>query len=291
MMPPLTRQRGIALVMVLWLLVLLGIIANSHARNARIETRMAFNQFELVKARARAEAGVNRAIMELLRGNPDTTWLVDGSVNRFNFGGHTVLIAIRHTSGLVDLNRASPETLEKLLAGAGVEEPRRRQLVDATLDWRDKDNLRHLHGAEDSDYRDAGLFWRSRDAAFVSVDEWRYVLGMTGSLFNRLAPYLTVYSGRASVNLEHAPPWLARALTRDETGTTLNATETNVNNTANRNTRAIRPGTYHITAQASGGGETAASLEAVIRIKSASDTPYRILYWREPARQIREIAG
>ena len=283
MMSPVTTQRGIALVMVLWLVVLLGVIATSHARNARIETRLAFNQSELIKARARAEAGVNRAIMELLRRDTETHWPVDGTVTRFNFYGGSVMISIRNASGLVDLNNASPDTLDKLLGGMNVEESLRQQLVDATLDWRDKDNLRHLNGAEDSDYRHAGVDWTSRDGALVSVDEWRYVMGMTRSLFNRLAPYLTVHSGQASVDLDFAPPWLARALSGSDTGSEQNATEAEATGTS-RQSRGS--GTYHITVQARGSGATAASLEVVVKIAAASDTPYSILSWREPARQI-----
>ena len=294
MMPPPARQRGIALVMVLWLVILLGVIANSHARNARIETLLAFNQSELTKARAHAEAGVNRAIMELLRRDTDTAWPIDGSVTTFNFEGSSIMIAIRNASGLVDLNNVSPATLEKLLTGLNVEESQRQRLVDATLDWRDKDNLRHLHGAEDSDYRDAGLAWRTRDAAFISIDEWRYVMGMTRSLFNRLAPYLTVHSGQASVDLEFAPPWLARTLSGNDNEPELSGTGVDINsapNTQGNRRNSSGTGIYHITVQARGRDATTASLEVVVKIAASSDMPFKILSWREPARQIIKTAG
>ena len=59
-------QQGIALVVVLWLLVLMTVIAASHARIIRTETRLASNQVENSKARSLAEAGVHHAILELL---------------------------------------------------------------------------------------------------------------------------------------------------------------------------------------------------------------------------------
>lgn len=294
MMTSPAKQRGIALVMVLWLVILLGVIANSHARNARIETLLAFNQSELIKTRAHAEAGVNRAIMELLRRDADPAWPIDGSVTTFNFDSSNIMIAIRNASGLVDLNSVSPATLEKLLAGMNVEESQRQRLVDATLDWRDKDSLRHLHGAEDSDYRNAGLDWSARDAAFINIDEWRYVMGMTQSLFNRLAPYLTVHSGQASVDLEFAPPWLARVLSGDDSESELSGTEAGINSASNiqgtqRNSSGT--GTYHITVQARGRDTTTATLEVVVKIAATSDMPFTILSWREPARQILKTKG
>lgn len=294
MMVPVTAQRGVALVMVLWLVVLLSVIANSHARNARIETRLTFNQSELIKARAHAEAGVNRAILELLRHDSDTPWPIDGTVNTFKFESSTVLISIRSTSGLVDLNKASSATLGQLLSGMNIEESQRQLLVDATLDWRDTDNLRHLNGAEDSDYRQAGLTWRARDAAFISVDEWRYVMGMSHTLFNQLAPYLTVHSSQAIVDLELAPTWLARTLSGGDIEAETDNSSKDINNTANTKStiqKSNGAGTFQITVQAQGSTSTVASLLVVVQIDAASETPYRILSWREPARQIRASAG
>ena len=52
-----SRQRGIALVVVLWLVVLITVIGSSHARNTRIETSLAFNHVGSAQARALAEMG------------------------------------------------------------------------------------------------------------------------------------------------------------------------------------------------------------------------------------------
>ena len=188
------RQRGIALVVVLWLVVLITVIGSSHARNMRIETSLAFNHVGTARARALAEAGINRAIMELFVDNTATPWPPDGTTRQIQLDSGSVNIAIRDASGLLDLNKADQAQLEAVLGAAGADDALRQELADAILDWRDKDTLRRLHGAEDTDYRHAGLDWGSRDGPFASVDELRYVLGMTHELFERLAPYLTVHS-------------------------------------------------------------------------------------------------
>jgi len=275
------RQRGVVLVVVLWLVVLLTVIGSSHARNMRIETTLAFNHVGTAKARALAEAGINRAIMELFVSDTATRWQFNGTAYPIQLDSGSVNIAIRDASGLLDLNRAGPVQLGAVLAAAGAEEADSQQLVDAILDWRDKDQLRRLHGAEDNDYRHAGLDWGSRDGLFASVDELRYVLDMTHELFERLAPYLTVHSSQKDVNLKYAPAWLFSALTSRE----LEVPES----PAGENTQPAGP--FHITAWATSNRGARASVEAVLSIARTGGEPYTILSWHEPARSRKMTPG
>jgi len=273
-------QQGIALVVVLWLLVLMTVIAASHARIIRTETRLASNQIENSKARSLAEAGVHHAILELLVRDEEQRWPVNGSINRIRYQDGSVAIAIRDVRGLVDINSASAALLDSVLAGTGIEETQRKALVDATLDWRDKDSLKHINGAEDDDYRRAGLKWAARDGAFSSVEEFRYVLGMTNPLFERLAPYLTVHSGQANIMLDYAPPWLFSVLAEtQESSTSVNITRRNDGST------------FQITVWATSNGGSSASLDAVVRIAATSDPAYTILSWRAPARSITDTTS
>jgi general secretion pathway protein K len=268
------RQRGIALVLVLWLVVLITIIGSSHAHNARIELNLAFNHIGAAQARALAEAGIHRAIMELFVSDEDANWAFDGTAYRTQLDTGSVNVAIRDASGLLDLNRADAVSIDAVLEAAGTEESVRQRLVDAILDWRDKDKLRRLHGAEDDDYRRAGLDWEAADALFFSIDELRYVLGMTPELFDRLAPYLTVFSSSNSVNREFASAWLVKALTGSEPEAA-----------APRGAEVIHPsGPYHISAWATSNSGSHASVEVVLSIEQSGTNSYKILSWREPAR-------
>ena len=69
------NSRGIALVSVLWILALLAIIAGSFTTDSRTNVKLAYNLVENAKARALADAGVNRAILALLQ--PQTEGLLD----------------------------------------------------------------------------------------------------------------------------------------------------------------------------------------------------------------------
>jgi general secretion pathway protein K len=268
-----------ALVLVLWLVVLLSILATGHARNAHTETQLASGHIDTAKARALAEAGAHRAILDLLMPSAERRWSVDGTLRSFEFDGHRISIAIRDATGLVDVNSASPDLLAALISTADPDETSRRRIVDAILDWRDADDLTHLHGAEDEDYREAGMTWSARDGDFASVDELQYVVGMTRAIFDRVAPYLTVYSGRSGVNLDYAPPFLITALTGQEIAAAEDRTTGRARMTGQR-----RNGTFHVYVRASAGDRATFSLETVVRLFSEPEGPYDVLYWREAMR-------
>lgn len=273
---PGNRQRGIALVLVLWLLVLLTVIAASHARNIRTETRLAANQVEAARARALAEAAASHTILELLVRDVQERWQADGTVYHLEIDGGTVAVSIHDTSGLIDLNTVDAPMLDKVLAAIGIDEVERAGLVGATLDWRDKDSLKHDNGAEDDDYRLAGIPWGVRDGAFSSVEEYRYVLGMTNPIFEQLAPYLTVHSKHRGVRLEYAPPWLLEVLndTQGESAVNLPATARN---------RNAGNSAYKISLWATTERNSTTSLDLVVKLNPAAAQGYTILSWRAPS--------
>lgn len=271
------------LVVVLWLIVLLSVIAAGHSRNVHITTTLASRQIELAKARALARAGARRAIMELLAAGNSHRWPVNGHVQTMEILDTEVMISIRDATGLLDLNNASPDLLAALMRISGAAPEAQQALVGAILDWRDTDDLTRLNGAENDAYQSAGLGWGIHNGPFATVDELRYVLGMSDAYFNRLAPLLTVHSGRGGVNIEFAPPLLIEALTGKQVEPVTGEAGTQL--FPQRQTSAARAGTFHISVEARRAGGTAvASLEAVVRIAPTADQPYTIMLWREPMR-------
>lgn len=232
------NSRGIALVSVLWILALLAIIAGSFTTDSRTNVKLAYNLVENAKARALADAGVNRAILALLgrerqpmlspemealiasrpeleqvldpygetmlRDAGEQRWPADGTVYAWRFGGGEIIISIRDETGKIDLNAAGDELLKGLFLSVGLEEPEAAALVDAIADFRDPDGLRRLNGAEDDEYRDAGFAYGAKDRPFDAVEELRQVMGMSRELYARVAPALTVYSGQSGID-----PWTA----------------------------------------------------------------------------------
>jgi general secretion pathway protein K len=274
------RQHGMALVVVLWLIVLLSIMAAGHARGTHVDTQLASRQISVAQARGYAEAGINHTLLMMLS-DQGRDVPVDGRVFGVAIDDTTVTLAVRNATGLVDLNAAPPALLDSVMEAAGVAEANRRVLVDAILDWRDGDNLRHLDGIEDSDYTAAGLPWTSRDGAIAAVDELRYIPGIGQGEFERLAPLVTVYSGRSGVDLELAPPVLVAAMTGDRV-----EPASQDHGAGGSGGRGPRTGTFHIYATVEAGSAGVAAIEAVVTTSRSDEAPVVVHEWREPPRQV-----
>jgi general secretion pathway protein K len=271
------RQNGMALVVVLWLIVLLSMMAAGHARGTHVDTQLASRQVSVAQARGYAEAGINHALLLLLSDKGGDV-PVDGRIFAVEIDETNVTLAVRSASGLVDLNAASPDTLDAALQAIGVVEAERSGIIDAILDWRDGDDLRHLDGVEDQDYIAAGLPWTSRDGSFAAVDELHYLPGIGQVEFERLAPLVTVHSKRSGVDLELAPPILVEAMTGKPV-------EPASQDTAGSG-RGPQSGTFHIYATVEAGSGAVAAIEAVVTTSRSSDAPVVVHEWREPPRQV-----
>src|SRR5690606_32216328 len=68
---------------------------------------------------------------------------------------------------------------------------------------------------EDPDYAAAGRAYGAKDAVVESVAEVEQVLGMVPDLYARVAPYLTVYSGRTQPDTTFAPGMVLQAMGLD----------------------------------------------------------------------------
>jgi general secretion pathway protein K len=274
------QQHGLALVMVLWLVVLLGIIASGHAYNVHTETRLAAMHVQSAKARAAVETGVSYAILQLLARDLPDPWPIDGTVEQILFDDIQIRIAIRDATGLIDLNAAGADLLQTLTTALSVDQERQQRVVAAILDWRDKDEITHPGGAEDADYQSGGYPWTSRDGVFSSVEELRYVMGMTQQLFNEMAPFVTVYSEQAGINLEFAAPFLINAM---EGQTVMPAANQRSRNSV-RTVAATGSGTCHVYVSSTSNEGIGASAEVVVRISENSERPFKVLYWRDSMR-------
>ena len=200
-MTPRRRQSGVALVLVLWVSVLITVVASSFIVERRTEALILRNALSLARAEAAADAGVYRGIHDMYRSdNAPERWKRDGSVQEWAFDSIPVRVEMRDESAKIDINTASEVLLRGLLTSSGLNDQDAAKLLDAILDWRDPDSLKRPNGAEEADYRDAGLTYKPANSAFQAIEELQLVLGMRPDLYRRLAPSITVFSRQAGVN-------------------------------------------------------------------------------------------
>lgn len=224
---PLSSEKGIALLMVLWVLTALMVIVLSFSFMTRTETHATLTFKEGIEKKFLAEAGIERGITEILykRQNPGSgesdVWKADGAPYSDQLGGGNYTVRIMDESGKIDinmLNDSSAIILKNLLINSGVKSEDADTIVDSILDWKDGDDLHRLHGAESDYYRSLPNPYKAKDGDFDTVEELLMVKGMTpGILYGTeekrgIIGFLTVNSRAGSINLNAAPRELLTAL-------------------------------------------------------------------------------
>lgn len=199
----LATQKGLALVLVLWILSLLTIMAGSFALSMRREASIITGIGNNAQAKSIAESGL--AIAEMMLLNPDLNkrWRTDGSVYQMDYGSSKVRLRLLSESGKIDINIVDQALLQNLMKHAPVDEAQKNKIVSAIFDWRDEDDLVHIDGAEKKEYQEAGLTYQPRNKPFQSIEELQMVLGMDENVFNWIEDLVTVYSGQ-SVDMQQA---------------------------------------------------------------------------------------
>ena len=268
--PSRRNEQGIALIAVLWALTLLSVIAASLSTETRSEARIARNMADSAAARAAADAGIQRAILDLLdsRGGAllgAAKFRPDGTVYAWPFGNSTVYLSVHDELGKLNLNQAPEALLSSLFETVGIDQGGAAALAGAIADFRDADKLQRLQGAEEAEYRAAGLAWGPKNAPFQAVEELQRVLGMTTEIYERVAPFLTIYSIGNAVNAKVADEQLTAALRR-----------------VGFNYFVESPGTaYSIRAEAKHASGAVFVRESVVQLIPESVLPVRVLAWRQ----------
>ncbi len=286
-------QKGVALVLVLWIALLMSVIAGSYALSARTEYVQARMEFGRAQARFMAEAGLNRAVFEMRNPDPETRWIADGRPYKMQLDEAEIEIKITDESGKIDLNQASEELLVGLFASVGIEFDEAFEFVDKIMDWKDADEEVRLNGAEDGDYFSAGYAYGAKDAPFDTVPELVQVMDIDYDLYLKLEPAITVYSGRNNINLAFAPKQALMAIEgvseeiaddyinqrRD-----IDDVSTELPFLAEGYSGQLRGGgtTFSIVSTATLSNGQTAQLDATIRMGgSLNGKPFRVVRWRD----------
>jgi general secretion pathway protein K len=264
------REEGIALIAVLWMLILLSIIAADLSLELHSSTRIARNMAENAAARAAADAGVQRAILDLVSSPNALTdtrkFRANGTVYAWQFANCSVRLSVQDERGKIDLNQAPEALLAALIESVGIDRGKAQALADAIADFRDADNLPRLSGAEESDYRAAGVAWGPKNAPFQSIEELQQVIGMTPEIYARVSPYLTIYS-IGMINPALADARLTGILRRAS---------------FNSQILASSPGlVFSVHAEAEGSSGAMFVREAVVQLDPEETVPVRLLAWRQ----------
>ncbi len=203
-------DRGIAQLLVLWALLLLGTLAAGFSLSMRTEAQAARNGVDDVRAYYQARTGVSRAIMLLstLPADNVARMAIEGENNDASYR-----VRVAGESGKVDINFVSEDDLLEILKKGGLPAEEAESLRDAILDWKDADDDPRPRGAEFPEYATLREPLRPRNGNLRSIGELRYVKGVTQEFYDRfLSRVFTAHGDFPQVNVLHAQEMVLRSL-------------------------------------------------------------------------------
>jgi general secretion pathway protein K len=288
------RQRGWALVAVLWTLAILSMMAAATEALTISSARISHKAYDNARLDADFQAAVVRAIVAIDDPRTNARWRIDGVPQSFSFDGLDMLVSVQSEAGLIDLNVADTDTLTGLFTSAGIAPAAAKTLAANVDDWRtpinSDDDPSRKQGTTDGLYADAG--YKPRHNPFQTIDELKLVAGITPELFARVAPAITIYSRDADVDEDTAPLAVLNALYPGDRNKVMQALSARANPQAQSGSNAAPagpPGTlsgsasswgisYRVTVAAALGGRHVLR-SAVVMPTGDADKPYLVEAW------------
>jgi general secretion pathway protein K len=205
------RQRGFALLIVLWTVGFLALLGTQIVAAGRSDTQLADNLKQQAVLQAATDGAIANVMFTLV-GARNPSLQPDGVVREIRIGQVPVLVRIVNESDRINLNTASGALIRALIVDVGGPPGVAAQVAAAILDWRTEGTTARQGGAKAPQYQAAGRSYGPPEAPFQSVGELTDVLGMTPALFARMAPHITVLTD-GDPDMSTRDPVVAQALT------------------------------------------------------------------------------
>jgi general secretion pathway protein K len=192
-----SSNRGIALVMVLWVLMLLSVIVGEFCYSMKTQVNITGNYKENTEAYYIALAGLNNAIYNMVyqtvipppsADDPEADedavkWRINTIIPSIDYAGGRVEVWIDNESGRININLADRGLLMLMLSGFDLTDEEKEIIVDSIMDWRDADDLRRLHGAENEYYQSLPRPYSAKNGPFDTAEELLLVRGVTPEIY------------------------------------------------------------------------------------------------------------
>ena len=212
------NNKGIALMMVLWVLVLLGIITLNYFNYNRWNSASTRNMKEETRSYYLAVSGYNEALNYIMSDKDTSFDFIDDEENfwvdketqpvtgKRSTGDGEIDIKITDEDSRININFANTEQLKKLLLHAGISQESTIEIIDSILDWKDPDKEHHLSGAEDEYYEGLEEPYKAKNTFFDLPEELALVKGIKpeyiygGGEGKSILPLITTF-GRGNINI------------------------------------------------------------------------------------------
>ena len=239
-----SRQRGVALLLVLWVLALLATLLAGLLGWVHLQNRQALWQRQQTQGLLAAQAGVGMAVMAQLDRDPQQHWNADNQPHELRFDEAQLVVGIRSEKGRLDLNAASADAFARLLSACG---------APAQVSQQATQSLEQRRGGGRVPLR--------------MIEELRELPGMTQPLYLCAAQEVTLWSGQSLPDARMASAWLRRALSLPHVA----GTSKDAGPVITVTSRATLPGGY----------ATTLIVTLLLNPSQEGTRPYRVLRWQE----------
>jgi general secretion pathway protein K len=185
-------NRGVALLVVLWLTMALSLIAFSTAYVVRTESAVTSNQRDFQRAYFMARGGIDRAIFEIILARRNVSRdEAEGALDEYRPGRRwmefpytqgRVLVQVVPENAKISINSASVDSMKRLFEESGKAPDESSNLANAILDWRST-KLSSQETLYDQYYADSPVPIVPNHSPMEDLEEILYVRGMTKELF------------------------------------------------------------------------------------------------------------
>jgi general secretion pathway protein K len=212
---------GFILVAVLWILAALAALASVFAVYIANTAAAARLYDDRLQVRTLVIAGVELTAYRLL-GLDDAHRPTSGAFG-VQIGRSRVDVAFQSEGARIDLNLAPKELLSGLFSVLGAAPEDAGAYADRIIAWRTKPpsgaqntglQSAAAQNAEAEAYRAAGLAYGPRQAPFQNVLELHLIRGLPPELADAVLPFVTIFNGRAEIDVNEAPAQIIAALPR-----------------------------------------------------------------------------
>jgi general secretion pathway protein K len=189
------RDRGYALVAAVTAVAAFAYIAFQVLAADRGETVGVGARVEHAKLEAAADAGMMMAIHVLGDADPAQRWSIDGRLNRIDFDGMTLDVAVEDERGKVPLDGLNPSQSRVLFLRGGASDERADALVDELRTFQSGDDERQADATDDSSgpLVPPTFLAQIRQGGFRTVGDLMALKDMDAALYRRIASAATVF--------------------------------------------------------------------------------------------------
>lgn len=190
------KQRGVVLIVVLWITVLLTVLLVAFTATVKVDRSVANDIVQRVQARAGAEAVLSYLVAIRQSGAYDWSEMI-GQVYKLSLNTMDVRFRFIPESAFLSLNAASVEALETVFTAAGAKD------AIAIAEY----IVQRREGSGDSQSGEM-----NEPRPWVSTVELSQLPSVTPDIYQQVQNWFTVDSDHQDVNVNFAEPDLVRAL-------------------------------------------------------------------------------